>query len=93
MGSESFIIDLLQRLANKFRSISFLSGGYNDFQINYSNFCNSISKESIIHVKKFFLGKYDSDRPQIECTKILSFLYLGSQDDALSEQTINVSGL
>jgi hypothetical protein len=59
--------------------------------MKYSNFCN-ICQDALTQVKKSYTGKYDSDRPQIECTNILPFLYLGSQDDALSEQTINVSG-
>lgn len=137
-NSESFAPILLNKLTQKFKSVSFLSGGFVNFNSKYPHLCErptvalfhnnsmDISPSSaacsssefsppVIHNDEILFSKSklsqslsSSDSTKAskidlfqflspvshtenvlrEPTKILDFLYLGSQDDSLSEKAM-----
>ncbi len=172
--TDAFVFILLTKIAQKFKSVSFLSGGFVNFQENYSELCSintsysrqtsttptspnvssatgtpsektpttmeplciDLNKRFKKHVFNHSISSFDktndffrntslnllkntysaiidtipshsgsdSNSPKIsnttpgspvirEPTKILSYLYLGSQDDALSSATLTALGI
>ncbi len=128
-SKNSFAFILLEKLAKKFKSTSFLNGGFLNFKLNYpeqiestnhsQNSSNNLDEQPYGQMnlslpttphyvkdslcQKFLIDNKDDNVDKIlyQChdkkteklktpTKILDFLYLGSQEDALSESTMKV---
>ncbi|XP_015930330.2 uncharacterized protein [Parasteatoda tepidariorum] len=79
--SDSFILILLKKLQVVFQSVNLLSGGFNDFQKYYPECCEDKTRAPLTSLSQPCL-------PISGPTRILPFLYLGSQLDALNRDLL-----
>ncbi|XP_054159108.1 dual specificity protein phosphatase 16-like [Oppia nitens] len=86
LSSDSFVTILLSKLSLVFKSVSLLRGGFLDFQSAYPTLCeNKAAKGSTTLTS---LSQPCMPISNHGPTRILPFLYLGSQQDALNRDTL-----
>lgn len=84
--ADSFLSVLLQKLLSTFRSVNLVSGGFLDFQAAYPNLCEDKTAKcaSLTSLSQPCLATTNQGP-----TRILPFLYLGSQHDALNKELLS----
>ncbi|XP_064609226.1 tyrosine-protein phosphatase vhp-1-like [Liolophura sinensis] len=93
LTDDVFIVVLLQKLALTFKSVTLLKGGFLGFQAMYPNLCESKTNNNYKHTPLTSLSQPCLPVSNVGPTRILPFLYLGSQRDALSQETVQVNGI
>lgn len=86
---DCFAYVLVSKLNNLFKKVGFLKGGFLDFKASYPSLCESKTSNALGSDVKPTLTSMSQPCMPISTqgpTKILPFLYLGSQNDALSKK-------
>jgi dual specificity MAP kinase phosphatase len=83
---DSFVSILLSKLIQVFNSVSLLRGGFLDFQSAYPSLCENKSAKGANTLTS--LSQPCMPISAHGPTRILPFLYLGSQQDALNKETL-----
>ncbi|KAL3883629.1 hypothetical protein ACJMK2_029872 [Sinanodonta woodiana] len=91
LTEDNFLIVLLRKLETAFQKVSLLRGGLLDFQAMYPSLCESKTNTSFKCAPLTSLSQPCMPVSNIGPTRILPFLYLGSQRDALSQEIIQVN--
>lgn len=90
LSDDSFVTVLLKKLNMVFESVSFVAGGFLEFQSKYPSLCEnrrcSPSSTTLTSLSQPCLP-ISNQGP----TRILPFLYLGSQQDAMNRESLRVS--
>ncbi|XP_067674436.1 dual specificity protein phosphatase 16-like isoform X1 [Haliotis asinina] len=90
---DNFVYVLLRKLALVYNSVTFLKGGFLAFHAMHPSLCESKSSCSYKCAPLTSLSQPCLPVTNIGPTRILPFLYLGSQRDALSQETVQVNGI
>ncbi|CAG0921748.1 unnamed protein product [Notodromas monacha] len=96
---DSFLHVLLAKLVGAFRSVSLLKGGFLEFQAKFPDLCEDKGRRGGIGASgggAALLGSFSQPClpvTNVGPTRILPFLYLGSQQDALNRELLQVSQL
>ena len=89
LPEDTFLSVLLDKLKLAFRSVSLLSGGFLEFQSKFPKLCEDKTRKgsssSLTSLSQPCLP-ITNQGP----TRILPFLYLGSQQDALNKESLKV---
>ncbi|XP_032784480.2 serine-rich adhesin for platelets isoform X2 [Daphnia magna] len=93
VNPDSFLHLLLHKLVHVFRQVFLLSGGFLKFQACYGDFCEDKSRllrssSSTLH-NMTSLSQPCLPITNVGPTRILSFLYLGSQQDAHNQELLS----
>jgi len=86
---DCFVAILLSKLIQVFNSVSLLRGGFLDFQSAFPSLCENKSAKGANTLTS--LSQPCMPISALGPTRILPFLYLGSQQDALSKETLRVN--
>jgi len=89
LPEDSFISVLLIKLKSVFKTVNVLIGGFLQFQSKFPDLCEDKTckgKPSLTSLSQPCLPTTNSGP-----TRILPFLYLGSQQDALNKEVLNVN--
>ncbi|KAI1301713.1 Dual specificity protein phosphatase 8 [Halotydeus destructor] len=84
LPQDSFGHVLLVKLSQSFSNVQYLSGGFVQFQATYPHLCEDKKRSSTLTVLSQPCLSMASQGP----TKILPFLYLGSQNDSMNKQLL-----
>lgn len=90
LTGDNFLIVLLHKLSSAFKSVTLLKGGYLVFQAMHPSLCESKSNKCTSLTS---LSQPCLPISNVGPTRILHFLYLGSQRDAMSQDIIQVNGI
>ena len=94
VSTDSFLYVLLSKLVNVFRRVFLLSGGFLEFQASYTDLCEDKSRlmrsalSSAASACLTSLSQPCLPTTNVGPTRILPFLYLGSQQDANNRQLL-----
>ena len=89
LATDSFLVVLMSKLLITFSKVYFMRGGYLQFQNQYPNLSESNSPISPL-LTSVSLPVQSSHSPDTPATRVLSFLYLGSQADAMNKDFLQV---
>lgn len=87
LPEDSFVGVLLSKLVRTFAHVKFVVGGFLEFQSAYPTLCEDKKKTHALTALSQPCYSLSNSGP----TKILPFLYLGSQNDSLNKQLLLVS--
>lgn len=91
ISEDTFLSVLMEKLAKSFVCLKFVVGGFLEFQSKYPNLCDDMTLKtgygSMTALSQPCLPTAGTEGP----TRILPFLFLGSQSDSLSQDCLNVS--
>ncbi|XP_060596953.1 uncharacterized protein LOC132750900 [Ruditapes philippinarum] len=90
LSDDSFLSVLLDKLSSTFKSVALLKGGFLAFQAMYPSLCES-KTNNYRCAALTSLSQPCLPVSNVGPTRILPFLYLGSQQDALSEDIVKVN--
>ncbi|KAH9508666.1 Dual specificity protein phosphatase 16 [Bulinus truncatus] len=92
LTSDNFVQVLLNKLSSTFNSVAFLKGGFLAFQASHSGLTENKSGS---HRCSTLTSLSQPCMPvsNIGPTRILPFLYLGSQQDSLNQEVAQVNGI
>ncbi|XP_029646447.1 tyrosine-protein phosphatase vhp-1-like isoform X2 [Octopus sinensis] len=90
LTGDNFLVVLLQKLSSAYKSVTLLKGGFLVFQAMHPSLCESKSNKCTSLTS---LSQPCLPISNVGPTRILHFLYLGSQRDAMSQDIIQVNGI
>ncbi|XP_041353965.1 uncharacterized protein LOC121371839 [Gigantopelta aegis] len=90
---DNFVFVLLQKLSAAYKSVTFLKGGYLAFHAMHPSLCENKSTCSYKCAPLTSLSQPCLPVSNVGPTRILPFLYLGSQQDALSQEITQINGI
>ncbi|CAE1157466.1 DUSP [Acanthosepion pharaonis] len=90
LTGDNFLVVLLHKLSSAFKSVTLLKGGFLVFQAMHPSLCESKSNKCTSLTS---LSQPCLPISNVGPTRILHFLYLGSQRDAMSQDIIQVNGI
>lgn len=98
LTEDCFLYILLKKLVKVFRRVSLLKGGFLEFQATHPSLCESNSSSSLSSSGYKCPPLTSMSQPclpvaNVGPTKILPFLYLGSQHDALRQDIMQKNGI
>lgn len=85
LSPDCFVYILLNKLAGVFRAVSLIRGGFLEFQASYPSLCEDETRKcpSLTSLSQPCLSVNN-----LGPTRILPFLYLGSQNDAINREVL-----
>ncbi|GAB1605059.1 hypothetical protein Ahia01_000787700 [Argonauta hians] len=90
LTGDNFLVVLLHKLSAAYKSVTLLKGGFLVFQAMHPSLCESKSNKCTSLTS---LSQPCLPITNVGPTRILHFLYLGSQRDAMSQDIIQVNGI
>ena len=91
LPEDSCLRVLWTKLAGSFKGVRFLKGGFNEFHRSYNALCTNKAQMLQSRQKKPSLDALSGPcLPNLGPTRILPFLYLGSQVDAMNQELLKV---
>ena len=92
LPEDSCLRVLWTKLTGSFKCVRFLKGGFSEFQRDYNALCTNKAQMLQSRQKKPSLDTLSQPcLPNLGPTRILPFLYLGSQVDAMNQELLKVS--
>ncbi len=92
LSPDSFVVVLLSKLAETFNSVSMLSGGYNAFKTSFPYLCES-QDQTQCTMRGPTLSQPCLPVAKVGPTRVLNYLYVGSQQDVLNEDIMRANGI
>ncbi|KAL5010712.1 hypothetical protein ScPMuIL_013017 [Solemya velum] len=92
LTEDNFLVVLLQKLGDAFRTVTLLKGGFLGFQAMHPSLCETKSTNYRCALLTS-LSQPCMPISNIGPTRILPFMYLGSHRDSLNQETIQVNGI
>lgn len=95
LSVDCFLVILVMKLQKEFRNVFLLKGGFLEFQATHPGLCNNQGCSSSSGKCPPLTSMSQPCMPvsNVGPTKILPFLFLGSQQDALSQETMKQNGI
>ena len=91
LAEDSCLKLLWTKLVSTFNNVRFLKGGFNEFNQNYNALCTNKAQLQNRQKKSNNMDTISQPcLPNIGPTRILPFLYLGSQVDAMNQELLKV---
>ena len=91
LPEDSCLRVLWTKLTGSFKNVRFLKGGFNEFHRNYNALCTNKAQMLQNRQKKPTMEALSQPcLPNLGPTRILPFLYLGSQVDAMNQELLKV---
>ncbi|KAM4704254.1 dual specificity protein phosphatase 8-like [Rhinophrynus dorsalis] len=84
-----FVSLVVGKLEKKYNSVSLLEGGFAEFSSQFPNLCEGRTS-NILHTS---ISQPCLSTSTVSVTRILPHLYLGSQNDVMSQEVINQNGI